>query len=142
MSVSDGITRYFLRMYAVELGRTERRRGWGPFGEAVFQTVLLVLIPIIGVCAAGLVLMGASQAGYRWLMEYRAAVIGCFAILPLVAAFTLVKGLVWGYRESRGEALKFGTRRDRVVSNLQFWVVLLGSLALPWVAAAWIRMAH
>jgi hypothetical protein len=141
--VKDGITRYFLRIYAQELRRSERGRGWGPFGEAVYQTVLIVLIPLVGVCAAAIVLlMTTSQEHRQWLLEYRVATIACVATVPLLAAFVLVKGLVWSYRGARADALEFGTRRDLIITNMQFWAVLLGSLALPWIAALSVHLAQ
>ena len=142
-NLRDVIVRYFLRIYAIELGRGQTRGGWGPFGEAVFQTVLIVVIPIIGACSAALVLlMGGSSANYAFFMQYRNLVLAGFGVVPLVLAFMLVKRLVWGYKDSRASVAEFGKPRDRLICNLQFWCVLLGSSALPWAAAACVHVAR
>jgi hypothetical protein len=125
-------------VYAVELGRKPTRMGLGPFGEAVFQTVLIAFLPIVGACSAALVLaMASSRANYASFIQYRHPVTVCFAVVPILLAFMLVKRLVWEYRDSRASVAEFGNRRDRLICNLQFWAVLLGSSALPWMAAAW-----
>jgi len=143
MGLRDTIVRYFLRRYAVELDRGRKRTGWGPFGEAVFQTVFIVFLPIVGACSAALVLaMEGSRANYAFLMQYRSLVLAGFGVVPLVLAFMLVKRLVWGYKNSRASVAGLGNRRDQLICNLQFWAVLLGSSALPWMAAVWVHLAR
>ena len=91
-SVNSGITRYFLRIYAIQLARTGRPSGLRPFAEAVVQTVFILVIPMVAACAAAIVLLATSREHYRWLMEYRFAVTACVATFPLLLAFMLVRG--------------------------------------------------
>jgi hypothetical protein len=143
ISAKDGITKYFLRVYAAELRRSESRQAWGAFGEAVFQTVFFVFMPMVGVCETVLyLLLESSEANSHLLMEYRLQVIACIATVPLLLSFVLVKALVWSYKGSRENVWGYDTNRDRVMSHLQFWTALVVSLALPWIAAACVHLAR
>ena len=143
IGAKDCITRYFLRVYAAELRRTERRQVWGAFGEAVFQTVFFVFMPMVGMCVTALyLLLELSETGSRLLVEYRVPVTACIAIVPLMLSFVLVKALVWSYKGSRESVWGYDTNRDRVMSHLQFWTVLVVSQALPWIAAARVHLAR
>jgi hypothetical protein len=118
--------------------------GWGPFGEAVYQTVLVVVLPIVGAGSAAIVLAPQGSRELDFLMRYHDLVLVGFGVVPLLLAFLLVKRLVWGYKGSRAAvaAAGLGNPRDRLICNLQFVTVLLGSTALPFIAAAYVHLVR
>lgn len=134
-----GIRRYFLRVYAGENGKSHRSGSFGPFGEAMFQTILIILLPIGGIGAAAIVLLFPLLE--HFLAVYRVEVLSGFAGVSLIAAYLLVKRVAGDPRLLPSLASAYGTARDRVVVNIQFWCVLGGSLALPWIAAGLRRLA-
>jgi len=128
------VQRYFLRVYAQGLARSAHSAHWSPFAEATFQTVLIVIIPIAGLVATGIVLLGKTSFGVFMEQQRYAITVGSAVVFPL-AAYIFVRKHVQGYRNSPQSAASFGATRDRVISNVQFWCVLVSSLALPWIAA-------
>lgn len=139
LTLRGGIEMYFLRMYAAELRKPRRDRiPWGPFWEAVFQTALIVYVPIIGIGAAAIVLLPASLNGP--LSVHRGLIEACSAVASGAAAYLLVWRLVRGYKKSPQSAAMYGTSRDRLIGNLQFWSVAVVSLMLPFIAAVLVKV--
>jgi len=55
MMLTNGIKRYFLRIYAAELHHQHRKRGpaaLSPYGEALFQAMFVVVVIMLGVGSA------------------------------------------------------------------------------------------
>ena len=140
--LTDAIRRYFLRIYAAELARPpDRQAHWGAFGEATFQTVLLVVLPIIGVGAAAGVLLLETNL-HAFLMEHRPVVTASFAVAPGALACLVVRHLVSEYRDQPQAAALHSSARERARSHWQFWCVLALSLAIPWIAALGVRLVR
>jgi len=134
MSLVRGVQHYFLRVYAEECRKENRSGAWGPFGEAMFQTVLLASLPIAGLSAATVVLFFSSLE--QILTSYGGPIAVGFALASLAAVYLSVRHIVGDPKALPALISAYGTRRDRAVQNIQFWCVLGGSLALPWLAAA------
>jgi hypothetical protein len=133
VSVVRGLRLYFLRVYAAESLKTNRSNSWGPFGEAMFQTVLLASMPIAGLGGAVIVLLPRSLD--HVLTAYRSVITGGGAVASLVAVYLLVRHIAGDPKSLPASTSAYGTERDRVMIHIQFWCVLVGSLALPWLAA-------
>jgi hypothetical protein len=80
------LEKYFLRTYAAELLSPKRRRGWGTFGEAMFQTWWLIMNPVLGIAVSlGIVLAKSSDDIHHFLVVHRVTVSGCaFLVLPVI----------------------------------------------------------
>ena len=136
------VATYFLRIYAQELRNTKRSAAWGPLGEAVFQTTLIVVFPMYGAAAGGIVLLGSiSRANYDWLMAYRLVITAGIGTVPLLVSYLTVKAIVPKY-DNYAAAGDFGSAHDRIVINLQFWCVLIASVAFPFVVGALTHIAR
>lgn len=140
MTLTRAIETYFLRMYAAELSQSRNRAPWGPFWEAVFQTALVVYLPIVGIGAATVVLLPASLSGA--LSINRGVIEVCAAAASAAAAYLLVWRLVRDYKQSPQSAASYGSSRDRIIGNVQFWSVLVSSLLLPFIAAVLAKLTR
>jgi hypothetical protein len=133
------IQKYFLRLYAIELEKMSRRRApavgdLGPYGEARMRTVLLLVMVMSGLgCAALVVGFIASEATRVFLLANRSPVLLALGVTSVVAAAVLVNRSVGKFEHSPESASAFGSERDRWIRSLQFYGVLVCSLAVPLV---------
>ncbi len=71
--LAEAIRRYFLRSYAAELARPDKRGHHDAFGEATFQTVLLIVQPMVSIGGSLIyLLLHTRLAGV--LIAYRSSV--------------------------------------------------------------------
>jgi hypothetical protein len=99
----------------------------------MFQTVLLASIPFMGVSGAAIVLLFPFLE--HELITYRGVITGGFVVASLIAVYLFVRHIAGDPKSLPDLVSEYGTKRDRVMTNIQFWCVLVGSLALPWLAA-------
>jgi hypothetical protein len=131
------IKRYFLRLYAIELSKCGARQvsaplSLGPYGEAVLRTVLLLVIAMSGLGATALaVVMQTSGAARAFLLAYREKVLLPYGVACVIAAYVLVNRWVREFKSSPQSASAFGSERDRTIRALQFYCVVVFSLAAP-----------
>jgi len=139
--LTDAIKRYFLRVYAAELSQPQDRQAhWGAFGEAAFQTVFLVSLPLGGITGAVIVL--APSTLDAWLTVNRSAIISGIAAAVFTTSYLIVRRLVREFRGSPQSASPYTSRRDRIICNAQFWGVFVSSLSLPFAAALFGWLVH
>jgi hypothetical protein len=98
------------------------------------------MLPIGGLGAAAIVLLFPSLG--HVLTEKRGVILGGFAGVSLIAVYSLVRWIVGDPKLIPSLASTYGTSRDRVLINIQFWCVLGGSLALPWIAAGFRNLTN
>ena len=130
--MTAAIRTYFLRKYAAELLRPNPRRSWGAFREAVFQTVWIVTLPVVVFAGTVLFLVLATSlrdtvANHRVIVE-----IGLGVVIP-VAVYFVVRNLVREFEATPAAAARFGTDIDQRICKVQFQVILIGSIAWPFV---------
>jgi hypothetical protein len=132
--IAAALRRYFLRMYAKEMQRSpDARAHWGAFGEATYQTVLLAILPIGGIFGTMIVIAPSSVADV--LEAWRGPILIIVPVFALAAVYVMVRRLVADYRRAPPYNISdMATRRDTVISNIQFCGVLLCSIAMPFVA--------
>ena len=135
----DAIRTYFLRKYAAELRAPNPRRKWGPFREAVFQTVWIVTLPVVVIAGTILYLLLATSfrealADHRGLLEIVLGVIIPFAV------YGFVRRLVREFESRPEAAAAFASEVDQRICKVQFQVVLAGAIAWPFVIVGLRRM--
>ena len=133
------IKTYFLRKYALELREPNPRRKWGPFREAVFQTVWIVTLPAVVVAGTILYLLLATSfreqlANHRGVLEIMLGV-----VIP-VAVYYFVRNLVREYESHPEAAAAFGSEVDKRICKVQFQIILAGAIAWPFVIVGLRRM--
>ena len=139
MSVVRGLRRYFLRVYAGESLKASRYSSWSPYGEALFQTFLLAVIPFIGLGGAAVVLLFPLLE--RELIAHRGVITAGYVVTSFIAVFLFVRRVAGDPKSLPASISAYCTKRDRVMIHIQFWCVLVGSLALPWLAAGVRRLS-
>jgi len=135
MMLTNGIKRYFLRIYAAELHHQHRKRGpaaLSPYGEALFQAMFVVVVIMLGVGSAiGVSLLLVPNPLASLMLRHRTQITVGFPVTSTVVAYLLVRCLVREYRQRPGEALPFDTARDRLIANVQYWCVVVVAIAIP-----------
>jgi hypothetical protein len=139
------IQRFFLRLYAIELEKAPARRlpaalYLGPYGEARMRTVLLLVVIMSGLGSSALVVgLEVSQAARAFLVDYRPQILMVFGVTSVVASALLVNRSVGKFKHSPQSASSFGSERDRWITSLQFYSVLVCSVAAPIVTGVLLR---
>ena len=144
MTLGTALTRYFLRIYAAELRERPRKTRlaiFSPYGEALFQAFFLVVIAAFGIGGAiTVLLLLIPNAITTRMLEHRVEFSVAFAVASIIVSYLLVRGSVKEYRDAPKIALPFDSPRDRVISNVQFWCVLLAAVAMPFATAEIIKL--
>jgi hypothetical protein len=134
------IRRYFLRMYAAELRDQHKKPQsgyFGPFGEALYQTMLFVLILLLGIVSTEVLpLLMIKNPLKEFLWANRFAVTVGLGMTLCVLAFLIAKSVAGKFKDSPEAAIAFDSQRDRVISNVQFWLAFLFGLGTPFLMAA------
>lgn len=133
MTLSGPIRRYFLRVYAAECRDTGRSAVLGPFGEAIFQTALLVWLIVFGLSGALAVLIFLPLFE-QVLVTHREGVSIAFAVVSWATAYLVARFIADDPANLPALAEKYATQSDPRMIHIQFWCVLVGSLALPFLA--------
>jgi len=131
------ITNYFLRIYSKEMHGKKTDRYWTPYNEAVLQTTMLVSFPIVAIVSTSiLIMMKRIPDAKAWLLKDHYVVLGATVALILFVANLVTRRLCKSLAEDLDCVSRFNTPRDRALSHVVFFAVLLGSLAVPFVCAA------
>jgi hypothetical protein len=125
---------YFLRIYAIERHNGERDER-ACLREALFQTRFLVMIATAGLGSAGVVIAGRlSRTAWAVLTEYRSLIMASFLIFAFFLAFTVVRRALVQIDDIPARAQQHSSARERMLSHVQFWCMLILSILLPVVA--------
>jgi hypothetical protein len=131
------ITNYFLRIYSKECSRNRSTRGWSPYREAMLQTTMLISFPMVAVAStAVLIVMKSNEHVKASLLAVGPIVIVVTTALILFSANSFAKWLCRGLADDPELVSRFDTPRDRLRSHVVFFVVLIASLATPFLCAA------
>lgn len=133
MSLVGGLRRYLLRVYAAQARKQNASDALGPFGEAVFQTVVLVWLIVFGLSGA-LALLIFFPLFEQVLLAHRGGFSIGFAVVSWATAYLVARSIAGNAATLPALAEKYATQRDRRMIHIQFWCVLITSLALPFLA--------
>ncbi len=124
---------YFLRIYAGERHKGEQDAAC--LREALFRTRFLVMIAVTGLGSLSVVIAGRlSPPAWAALTEHRPVIIAGFVILTFILAFAIVKRALVPIRDVPAQAQQHSSPRERMLSHVQFWCMLISSILLPVIA--------
>jgi hypothetical protein len=130
--LSSAIGRFFLRSYAWETRPGAGRSFPPPRERAVFQTVLIALLPVIGTAASVIAILPRAVVS-QW--ERPKLILGAIAVMLIAITHAFVTRVVEACLAAKPDLGTFRSRRDRTTTHVQFACVLLISVAMPWIAA-------
>jgi hypothetical protein len=140
--IIDTIKRYFVLTYGCEIGAVRKGASWGAYGEAIYQTMLLIGMPLTGLVGAAIVLTLHRPGMATFMLANRSVITLGAAVVLLCVSYAAARSISRSVRGALVSLDSSAASDARRSLNTTFWVVVVASLAMPWLAELTRRLAQ